>query len=206
MFWNMSHCAKARRCRSRRRRRQGGSLHDHPTGVRPRDIAPLGSPAHPNTGVSPCPAARRCVHITRESPPDTIAVVARSSESRWLWLGGGFITVAVALLGVAATFDTASKVPYSYGTSLPVIVAYILLGLSLVCFGCASREVPFAYPISRRDTGLLAHPVRSGATEPSATSATSSNDVTGASSGAGEPPSFRAPWMRRTRWRSRPRS
>jgi hypothetical protein len=114
--------------------------------------------------------------------------VARPSESRWLWLGGGFIAVAVALLGVAATFDTASKVPYSYGTSLPVIVAYILFGLSLVCFGCANREVPFPYPISRRDTGLLGHPVRSGPTEPSATSVTSSSDVTGASSGAGDPP------------------
>jgi hypothetical protein len=76
--------------------------------------------------------------------------VARSSGSRWLWLGGGFIAVAVALLGVAATFDTASKVPYSYWTSVPVIVAYILFGLSLVRLGCASREVPFPYPISRR--------------------------------------------------------
>ena len=82
--------------------------------------------------------------------------MARSYESLWLWLGGGFIAVGAALLGVAGGFDAASKVPYSFWTSVPVIVAYVMFGLSLVCFTCAIREVPIPYPISRRSTKQLA--------------------------------------------------
>jgi hypothetical protein len=82
--------------------------------------------------------------------------VARSYESLWLWLGAGFIAVGAALLGVAGGFDAASKVPYSYGTSVPVIVAYVMFGLSLACFTCAIREVPIPYPISRRSMERLA--------------------------------------------------
>ena len=76
--------------------------------------------------------------------------MARSYESLWLWLGAGLIAVGAALLGVAGGFDAASKVPYSYWTSVPVIVAYAMFGLSLACFTCAIREVPIPYPISRR--------------------------------------------------------
>jgi hypothetical protein len=75
--------------------------------------------------------------------------VARSYESLWLWLAGGFITVGGVLLGVAATLDAASKVPYSLWTSAPAIVAYAMFGLSLACFACAIREVPIPYPLSR---------------------------------------------------------
>jgi hypothetical protein len=80
----------------------------------------------------------------------TIAVVARSYESLWLWLGGGFIAVGAALLGVAAGFDSASKVSYSFWTSVPLTIAYIMFGVALACFACAIREVPIPYPISRR--------------------------------------------------------
>jgi hypothetical protein len=76
--------------------------------------------------------------------------VARSYESLWLWLGAGFIAVGAALLGVAGGLDAASKVPYSFWTSAPVIVSYAMFGLSLACFACAIREVPIPYPISRR--------------------------------------------------------
>jgi hypothetical protein len=60
--------------------------------------------------------------------------------------------VGAALLGVAGGFDAASKVPYSFWTSVPVIVAYVMFGLSLACFTCAIREVPIPYPVSRRIT------------------------------------------------------
>jgi len=90
------------------------------------------------------------------APADTIAGVARSYESLWLWLGAGFIAVGAALLAVAGGLDAASKVPYSFWTSAPVIIAYAMFGLSLACFGCAIREVPIPYPISSRSTGPLA--------------------------------------------------
>ena len=82
--------------------------------------------------------------------------MARSYESLWLWLGAGFIAVGAALLGVAGGFDAASKVPYSFVTSVPVIVAYVMFVLSLACFTCAIREVPIPYPVSRRITVQLA--------------------------------------------------
>ena len=85
--------------------------------------------------------------------------MARSYEPLWLWLGGGFVAVGAALPGVAGGFDAASKVPYSFATSTPMIVAYVLFGLSLACFGCAIREVPIPYPIGGRKTEPLAPPV-----------------------------------------------
>jgi hypothetical protein len=84
--------------------------------------------------------------------------VARSYESLWLWLGAGFIAVGAALLGVAGVFYAASKVPYSFWTSIPAIVAYVMFGLSLACLGCAIREVPIPYPISRRSAEQHAAP------------------------------------------------
>jgi hypothetical protein len=81
--------------------------------------------------------------------------VARSYESLWLWLGAGFIAVGAALLGVAGGLDAASKVPYSFWTSVPVVVAYAMFGLSLACFSCAIREVPIPYSISRRSAEPL---------------------------------------------------
>jgi len=77
---------------------------------------------------------------------DTVADVARSYESLWLWLGAGFI---------AGGLDAASKVPYSFWTSAAVIVAYVMSGLLLGCFGCAIRKVPIPYPISRRSAEPL---------------------------------------------------
>jgi hypothetical protein len=88
-------------------------------------------------------------------PADTIADVARSYESLWLWLGAGFIAVGAALLGVAGGLDAASKVPYSFWTSAPVIVACAMFAVSLACLGCAIREVPIPYPISRRSAEPL---------------------------------------------------
>jgi hypothetical protein len=91
--------------------------------------------------------------------------VARSYESLWLWLGGGFIAVGAALLGVAGGFDATSKVAYSFWTSGPVIIAYVMFGLSLACFACAIREVPIPYPISRRGTQQLGPPAGAPITE-----------------------------------------
>lgn len=81
----------------------------------------------------------------------TISVVARSRESLWLWLGGGFIAVGAALLGVAGGFEAASKVHYSFLTSVPAVVAWVMFGLAVVCFICAIREVPIPYLTRRTD-------------------------------------------------------
>jgi len=70
----------------------------------------------------------------------------------WLWLGGGLVTVGAALMTIAGGLDAVSKVPYSFWTSVPVIVAYIMFGLSLACFTCAIRDVQMPLAISgRRD-------------------------------------------------------
>jgi hypothetical protein len=80
----------------------------------------------------------------------TIAIVARSRESVWLALAGGFIGVGGAFMGVAAGFDAASKVPYSLWTSVPMAVAYAMFGLSLGCFACGTGEVPIPFPTGSR--------------------------------------------------------
>ncbi len=46
-------------------------------------------------------------------------------------------------MGIAAALDGASKVPYSLWTSVPMILAYIMFGLAIVCLACAVRRVPF---------------------------------------------------------------
>jgi hypothetical protein len=74
--------------------------------------------------------------------------------------------VGAALLGVAGGFDASSKVTYSFWTSVPVIVAYVMFGLSFVCFTCAIREVPIPYPVSRRSAEQLAPLANVSAAEP----------------------------------------
>jgi len=81
----------------------------------------------------------------------TISVVARSHESLRLWLGAGFIAVGAALLGVAGGFEAASKVRYSFLTSVPAVVAWVMFALSLACFICAIRDVPILYLTRRTD-------------------------------------------------------
>jgi hypothetical protein len=104
--------------------------------------------------------------------------MARSYESLWLWLGGGLIAVGAALLGVAGGFDAASKLPYSFFTSFPAVVAYVLFGLSLACFGCDIREVPIPYPISGRKTELPGSLARGSAAErPAILAAASGGEV-----------------------------
>ena len=70
--------------------------------------------------------------------------------------GWRFIAIGAALLGVAGGFDAASNVPCSFWTSVPVIVAYVIFGLSLACFTGAIREAPIPHPISRRSTRVMA--------------------------------------------------
>lgn len=97
--------------------------------------------------------------------PRTISVVARSREGIWLALAGGFIVVGAALLGVAGGFDAASKIPYSYWTSAPVILTYIMFGVAVAAIVCAVRDVPIPPPIGSRTTELPEGP-RQGSTEP----------------------------------------
>jgi hypothetical protein len=61
----------------------------------------------------------------------------------WLWVGSFLAAVGAALVGVASALDAASKVPYSLWTSIPVIVAYVMVGLALACLACAARGVRF---------------------------------------------------------------
>ena len=94
--------------------------------------------------------------------------MTRSTEGIWLALAGGFIAVGAALLGVAGGFDAASKVPYSFWTSIPTIVAYVMFGLSLVGFVCAVRDVPIPPPIGSRSmepAGRRSDTFRRGAPE-----------------------------------------
>ena len=72
-----------------------------------------------------------------------LASVARSGESLWLWTGAFLGTVGAALMGIATSLDGASKVPYSLWTSFPMIIAYIMFGLAIVCLVCAVRGIPF---------------------------------------------------------------
>jgi hypothetical protein len=57
---------------------------------------------------------------------------------------------------VAAAFDAASKTPYSFWTSTPNIIAYVMFGLAVATIVCAIRDVPIPPPISRRNTGSSA--------------------------------------------------
>lgn len=86
----------------------------------------------------------------------TISGVARSSQSLWLWLGAGLIAVGGVLMGVVASLHAGSTAPY--WTSGPVIGAYALLALSLVCFGCATREVPIPYTLRDQFVEIDAKP------------------------------------------------
>ena len=76
----------------------------------------------------------------------TIVRVARSRGPVWLKFAGVSGGVGAALLGVAASFDVASS-RYSFGTSVPMIVAYVMFGLALGCAVCAVYEVPFFPPV-----------------------------------------------------------
>ena len=58
--------------------------------------------------------------------------------------------MGTALLGIAGGFDAAAKGPYSFWTSIPTIIAYIMFCLSLVGFFCAIRDVPIPPPIGSR--------------------------------------------------------
>ena len=77
----------------------------------------------------------------------TMRCVARSHESLWLWTGAAFAGVGAALVGVAGGLDAASKVHYSFLTSVPMIVAYVMFGLAAVCLGCAVRNVRFPFAV-----------------------------------------------------------
>jgi hypothetical protein len=76
--------------------------------------------------------------------------MARSREPIWLALAATASVVAAALLGIAVTFDVASKTAYPLWVSLPMIAAYAAFGLVLACTVCAIRDVPIRYPFSRR--------------------------------------------------------
>ena len=69
----------------------------------------------------------------------------------WLWVGAGFVALAVALVGSALAFDATSKVAYSLWTSVPMIIAYIAVGVAAVSFGCAVRGLSFPGSASRRE-------------------------------------------------------
>jgi hypothetical protein len=77
--------------------------------------------------------------------------VRHDHDSYWLWVGAAFFALAVALIGGAIPFDAASKVPYSFWTSAPMIVAYVMFGLAVACLACAARGVPFPLATGGRD-------------------------------------------------------
>jgi len=72
------------------------------------------------------------------------------------------------VLGIAATQESATKVPYSLWVSAPAIAAYGMFAVAVACFVCATREVPIPYPINRRtrDPLLNAGPSMSAGRSP----------------------------------------
>jgi hypothetical protein len=82
-------------------------------------------------------------------------VTARSREAIWLTLAGGCVAVGASLLGIAGVFDAASRVPYSFWTSEPVLIAYTMFALAAAAIVCAIREVPIPPPIGSRDAESL---------------------------------------------------
>jgi hypothetical protein len=88
--------------------------------------------------------------------------VARSHESLWLAASAAFTAVAVALLGVNATFDV-GRPHYTFWTSGLMVIVYVTGVLAIVCFAPApwssvGRPVPPGGPSAsgRTDASLIA--------------------------------------------------
>ena len=73
--------------------------------------------------------------------------------------------MGAALLGVAGVFDAASKVPYSFWTSIPVIVAYVMFCSVTCLLRVCHPQVPIPYSASRRITVQLAPQAEAPTTE-----------------------------------------
>jgi hypothetical protein len=65
--------------------------------------------------------------------------VARSHEGLWLAASAAFTAVAVALLGVNATFDV-GRPHYTFWSSGLMVIVYVAGVLAIVCFAGAMRS------------------------------------------------------------------
>jgi hypothetical protein len=84
--------------------------------------------------------------------------VARSHESLWLAASAAFTAVAVALLGVNATFD-AGRPHYTFWTSGLMVIVYVTGVLAIICFAGAMRQWTVPLSGDRPHRGAPADPV-----------------------------------------------
>ena len=85
--------------------------------------------------------------------------MARSHESLWLAASAAFTAVAVALLGVNATFD-ACHAHYTFWTSGLMVMVYIAGVLAIVCFAGAMRQWTVPLSGDRPHRGMPADPAQ----------------------------------------------
>jgi len=83
--------------------------------------------------------------------------VARSHESLWLAASAAFTAVAVALLGVNATFD-AGRAHYTFWTSGLMVIVYAAGVLAIIGFAGAMRQWPVPLSGARPHRGAPADP------------------------------------------------
>ena len=76
--------------------------------------------------------------------------MARSRESLWLWAGGSLVAGGAALVGFAGALDAAHP-GYRLWTSTPMIGAYALVAVAIVCFVGAVRDWPFPFAAGQSD-------------------------------------------------------
>lgn len=109
--------------------------------------------------------------------------MARSRESLWLWVGALFTTVGAALAGVAGTLDS-TRAHFALWSSTPMIAAYAAIGLAIVFFAGAIRDLRFPFTSGQAETiaePAIEHAVSTGERSPAVTGNTGiilSGDVT----------------------------
>jgi hypothetical protein len=76
--------------------------------------------------------------------------MARSRESLWLWAGGSLVAGGAALVGSPEHLMPRTLVT-ACGTSTPMIGAYALVAVAIVCFVGAVRDWPFPFAAGQSD-------------------------------------------------------
>lgn len=86
--------------------------------------------------------------------------MAHAHQPYWLWAGSISSASGLALVGVAGALD-AARTHFALWASPVMIAAYVALGVALLCFGCAIRDIPFplALPTSQQPATQSAKPL-----------------------------------------------
>jgi hypothetical protein len=79
--------------------------------------------------------------------------MAHPHQPYWLWTGGISVTAGVTLVGAALRLDSARS-HFLFWTNGITIAAYAAFAVTLLCFICAIREIPFPFarkPVNSND-------------------------------------------------------